>query len=114
MTGRVTRQSRQRLLKYSFSRSDGRGQGQGHPASFASEPLTAGRRGGYPLLTSLLIQPATRVRFDGGNSSVVPDAASDPQLRKIWSCRSVRLDAELEKGRRDRKPRLPFVGKTFS
>src|SRR5262249_11811560 len=56
-------------LKYSFSRSDGRGQGRRHPASFASEPLTAGRRGGYPLLTSLPIQPATRVRFDGGNST---------------------------------------------
>ena len=69
MTGRVPRQSRQRLLKCSLSRSHGRRQGRRQPASFASAPLTAGRRGGYPLLTPVLTQPATRVRFDGGNSS---------------------------------------------
>jgi hypothetical protein len=71
VTGRVTRQSRQRLLKCRLSRSDDRGQGRRQPASAARGPLTAGRRGGYPLLTPVLIQPATRVRSDGGNSKTL-------------------------------------------
>lgn len=72
MTGRVTRQSRQRPLKCPLSRSDGRGQGRRKPASSPSAPLTARRRGGYPILTLVLTQPATRVRFDGGNSRNYP------------------------------------------
>ena len=71
MTGRVMRQSRQRLLKCPLSRSDGHGQGRRQPASSASALLTARRRGGYPILTLVLTQPATRVRFDGGNSTYV-------------------------------------------
>jgi hypothetical protein len=35
----------------------------------AREPLTARRRGGYPIRALVLIQPAIGVRFDGGNSS---------------------------------------------
>ena len=43
VTGRVTRQSRQRLLK---CRSDARGQGRRQPASAARGPLLARRRAG--------------------------------------------------------------------
>ena len=41
MTGRATRQSRQRLLNNLTSRSVGRGQGRRQPARLAREPLTA-------------------------------------------------------------------------
>jgi ribosomal protein L19E len=41
MTGRATRQSRQRLLNNLTSRSVGRGQGRRQPARVAREPLTA-------------------------------------------------------------------------
>jgi hypothetical protein len=68
MTGRGTRQSRQRPLNCRLSRSDGRSQGRRQPARTRA-PLTACRRGGYPLFRLVLIQPANRVRFDGGNSS---------------------------------------------
>ena len=68
MTGRGTRQSRQRPPRRRLSRSDGRSQGRRTPTRAARAPLTACRRGGYPLFRSVLIQPATRVRFDGGNS----------------------------------------------
>jgi hypothetical protein len=67
MTGRVTRQSRQRPPNCRLSRSDGRSQGRRQPAR-TRVPLTARRRGGYPLFRLVLIQPPTRVRFDGGNS----------------------------------------------
>jgi hypothetical protein len=77
MIGRVTWQSsRERLLKCLFSRSDGRGQGRRQPAREARGPLTAGRRGGYPLLTPVLTQPATRVRFERGNSTPKLDLPS--------------------------------------
>ncbi len=66
MTGRDTGQSRQRLPKCRLSRSDDRSQGRRQPARAAREPLTAGRRKGYAILTLVPTQPANRVRFDGG------------------------------------------------
>jgi hypothetical protein len=68
MTGRVTRQSRQRPPNCRLTRSDGRSQGR-HQLARRRAPLTARRRGGYPLSRLVLIPPATRVRFDGGNST---------------------------------------------
>ena len=69
MTGRATRQSRQRPPNCRLSRRDGRSQGRRKPTRAARAPLTACRRGGYPISRLVLIQPATRVRFDRGNSS---------------------------------------------
>ena len=75
MTGRVTRQSRQRPPKCRFSRSDGCSQGRRKTTRAARAPLTAGRRGGYPIFRLVLIKPATCVRFDGGNSNHIGPAA---------------------------------------
>ena len=57
-------------------RSEGAGGGRLPPATRWAESrdsplsrLTACRREGYPLFRLVLTQPATRVRFDGGNST---------------------------------------------
>jgi len=69
MTGRVIRQSRQRPPNCRLGRSDGRSQGRRQSTRAARAPLTAHRRGGHPIFTLVLIQPAIRVRFAGGNSN---------------------------------------------
>ena len=68
MIGRVRRQSRQRPPNCCLRRSDGRSQRRREPAPKRA-PLTARRRGGYPILRLVLIQPVNRVRFDRGNSN---------------------------------------------
>ena len=68
MTGGSTQQSQMRLPNSLISRSEGRGQGRPQPAFIVRESLRAGRSEGYSCDRLGLIQLATRVRFDGGNS----------------------------------------------
>src|SRR6516162_1001283 len=46
-----------------------RPQSRAASAGANARTLDGGRRGGYPLFRLVLLQPATRVRFDGGNST---------------------------------------------
>jgi hypothetical protein len=67
--GGSTRQSQMRLPNSLTSRSEGRGQGRPQPAFIVRESLRACRSEGSSCDRLGLIQLATRVRFDGGNST---------------------------------------------
>jgi hypothetical protein len=78
MTGGSTRQSFMRLPNCLTSRSEGRGQGRPKPARAAPGSLRARRNEGYSCNRLGLIQLATRVRVDRGNSRLAPPAGFEP------------------------------------